>query len=521
MKYGNHIFNGKIRWFLILIFTGFILHSYTVVADNSRKQDSELKKTLSEPYQADWDSLSTYPVPPEWFKNAKFGIYFHWGVYCVPAAANEWYPRNMHIEGTWEYKHHLETYGHPSIFGYHDFIPMFKGEKFNPEKWAELFQKAGARFAGPVAEHHDGFSMWASKINPWNAKDMGPHRDVVGELEKAIHGKGMKFFASFHMSRNLQRLAEHPDKKNDISYFPYDTTMPTSSTDSKLRILYGNIPANEFYKNWQGKLNEVIDHYHPDMIYFDGIENLIPEEYRKEFTAHYFNQSVKWGKEVLFTHKEEDYPDSVSIRDLEKGRMNQLTSFYWLTDEPICPWTWCYTKGMKLKPAGDILHLLIDVVSKNGVFLLNISPKANGEIPQNQQKILLEIGHWMHDYGESIYDTRPWIIYGEGPTKLEKSGHFLPAVKYTNRDIRYTTKGKIIYAIFLGWPGAGKNVLLKSFAKKDMKGNLEIQSISLLGSKEKVQWVWKSNGLHLTIQKKQVDDKAIVFKITTTGKVKI
>ncbi|WP_162055361.1 alpha-L-fucosidase [Pontibacter pamirensis] len=472
-------------------------------------------------YTPDWTSLAQYNEQPEWFKDAKFGVYFHWGILSVPAFANDWYPRNMHVVGTPEYQHHLETYGHPSKFGYHDFVPMFKAEKFDAEEWAELFQKAGARFAGPMAEHHEGFSMWASKVTPWNVKDMGPKRDVMAELEKAIHGRGMKLMTTFHMARNLQLYADNPEAKTDKSYFPYEADMSTSSTDPKLRMLYGNLPAEEFYQNWKAKLSEVIDNYSPDIIYFDGMEGKIPEKYKQEFVAHYFNKANEQGKQVVITHKSDDFPDEVSIKDFEKGRMNEITPDTWLTDETISTGSWSYTNDLQLKPTADIIHVLADIVSKNGVMVLNISPKADGEIPQDQQQVLLQIGDWLNEHGEAIYATRLWVVYGEGPTKLEKAGHFLPVVKYTPQDVRYTTKGNTIYAIVLGWPGGNQQVLLESFAKDKLKGNLKIKRVSMLGSRDKIKHNWQDNGLTLTTPSEKVNDMAVVFKIETKGKAEL
>jgi alpha-L-fucosidase len=490
---------------------------FTSVARSEPNQPAV--ETPKGPYTADWESLGKYNEAPEWFKDAKFGIYVHWGVLSVPEFGNDWYPRNMHLEGSREYQHHVETYGHPSKFGYHDFVPMFKAENFDANQWAGLFKKAGARFAGMVAEHHDGFSMWASSVNPWNAKDMGPHRDLVGELEKAIHGQGMRFITTFHMERNLQKHANEPGGKNDESYFPYVIGMPTSSTDPKLRILYGNIPPEQFYANWKAKLYEVIDNYRPDVIWFDLLLNLTPEKYRQEFVAYYFNRANEWGREVVITQKgKQDLPDEVSIRDLEKGRMNEITPYIWLADETISTGSWSYTKDLEIKSPDEVLHVLIDIVSKNGVMLFNISPRASGEIPQNQQALLLKLGDWLGKFGEAIYGTRPWVVYGEGPARLEKGGNFLPRVKYTPDDIRYTTKGNVIYAIALGWPGENKKMLLKSFAKERLKGNLDIVDVSMLGSPEKIQWTRQDEGLTVTTPKEKVDDMAVVFRIETTVK---
>ncbi|SFU66514.1 alpha-L-fucosidase [Pustulibacterium marinum] len=474
-------------------------------------------ETIEQPaYEANWDSLAKYQEAPEWFREAKFGIYAHWGVLSVPAYANDWYPRNMHIVGSNEYKHHVETYGEPKDFGYHDFVPEFKAENFNAEEWATLFEKAGAKFAGVVAEHHDGWSNWKSKINPWNAYDKGPHKDVLGQLEKAIHGKGMKFVASFHKARNLQIFQNDSTKwLDDTSYFPYNPDMPTSSTDSIISIMYGNIPKEQFYKNWLGELEEVIDNYSPDLIYFDSKLDKIPEEYKKEFVAYYVNHAAKNNQGVVITHKEGELPKSVSLEDFEKGRMNKITKDYWLTDETVSVGSWSYTNDLGLKSTGEIIHVLADVVSKNGALMLNVSPKADGTIPENQQAILLEIGDWLQTNGEAIYASKPWYVFGEGPTKQEKSGMFLDKITYTNKDVRYTTKGKTIYAIVLGWPGADTTFDFTAFATSNSYEIPEITSVSLLGSKAHIKYTHDKDGLHVTTPSEKVDDKAIVFKIET------
>lgn len=467
-------------------------------------------------YEPTWESLAQYDETAEWFKDAKFGIYAHWGVLSVPAYANDWYPRNMHVEGSDEYKHHVATYGEPSKFGYHDFAPMFKAENFDADAWADLFVKAGAKFAGVVAEHHDGWANWDSKINPWNAMDMGPHRDLVGELSKSIHGRGLKLVTSFHKDRNLQLFQDEPSKwMDDTSYFPYNPKMPTSSKDPLLSVMYGNIPREQFYKNWLGELEELIDNYAPDLIYFDSKMTKIPEKYKQEFLAHYFNHSVKEQKQVVVTHKEGELPKTVSVEDLEKGRMNAITKDFWLTDETVSVGSWSYTNTLGLKSADEIIDLLADIVSKNGALMLNVSPKADGTIPQNQQEILLTIGEWLKVNGEAIYGSRTWEVFGEGPTKQEKSGMFLDKLTYTEKDIRYTRKGNTIYAIVLGWPGNNKSVTLASFTGKTLNEIPEIKQVSILGSNEKIESSLDENGLHFVTPSQKIDDKAFVLKIET------
>lgn len=511
-----------------------IRHFFTIalvvlgVACSNSTQKSKVE-TASPKYQENWESLAQYNEEPEWFQDAKLGIYFHWGLYSVPAFGSEWYPRFMHFENSSEYKHHLETYGSPQEFGYHKFAEMFKAENFNADEWADLFEKAGARFAGPVAEHHDGYSMWASKITPWNTLNTGPQSDITGELEKAIKGKGMKFITTFHHARNLQRYkgkeAEEIEKVKENtwrafehSHYPLFEGTPPTMDDSKLNYMYGNIPEEQWLEEvWFGKLKEVIDNYQPDIIWFDSWLDQIPENYRQKFCAYYLNEAEKMGKEVVIVRKQDDLPLDCSVDDLEKSRKNVLEKKSWMTDETVSTGSWCYTQNLKIKPTADVLHVLIDIVSKNGVLLLNISPMADGTIPDDQQKVLLGMGEWLGKYGEAIYGSRPWYTFGEGPTK-EPEGSFenhqaFLKVKYSAKDIRYTTNNGNIYATVLGWPGNNSEILFKAFSTNEWPHAQSIKSVSLLGSSELIEYELNEQGLKITTPSTVVDSMAVVFKV--------
>jgi len=469
-------------------------------------------------YEPTWESVRRHNPAPDWFRDAKFGIYFHWGVYSVPAFGNEWYPRNMHREGSPEYKHHLALYGPPSQFGYHDFVPMFKAEHFDPEAWADLFEKAGARFAGPVAEHHDGFAMWASTLTPWNAKDKGPQRDITGELAEAIRAHGMRFVTTFHHARNNQHPIEKNGKLEWTGHYPRVEGWPTVSDDPELRMLYGNLPRDEFLKLWQDKLVEVIDHYQPDIMWFDAWLDEIPEENQLAYLAYYFNQERAWKKDVVVTCKQRDLPLEVAVEDFEKGRTDDITEYPFLTDDTISYGSWCYTQDLKIKPTTDVLHVLIDIVSKNGQLLLNISPKADGTIPEDQQAVLLGIGQWLERFGEAIYGTRPFVCFGEGPTQLGKAGHFVKAtIKYGPKDIRYTRRGDTVYAIVLGWPGAGTALELTAFGSDGAAEDVEVTKVTMLGAADAVDWRRADSGLSISCPDAETDDMAVVFKLDTQG----
>jgi alpha-L-fucosidase len=461
-------------------------------------------------YEATWASLGKYPIP-EWLKDAKFGIYTHWGVYSVPACGKNgtWYPHNMYREGTAQYKYHVENYGFPTEFGYKDFIPMFKAEKFDAEEWAELFKKAGAQFAGPVAEHHDGFAMWESKWTKWDAAEMGPKRDVVGELEKAIKGKGMRFVTAFHHAQNWYHFPVY-DERFDCSKREYSG-------------LYGPIhpkggkPNEKFTKMWKGKLIEVVDKYDPDFIWSDYQLDKIREDQTREFLAYYYNKAGKRGKEVVVTYKGHDLPAGVGLVDLELGQMDKMTYHMWITDTSVDDQgAWSYVQDAGFKSADTLVDNLVDRVSKNGFLLLNVGPRPDGTIPEPARAALLEMGKWLKVNGEAIYGTRPWIVAEEGPTKIERGGAFSErkgAVRYTGQDIRFTAKGDSLYAVCLDWPG--EEVTIKSLRRLH---DSEIKSVRMLGVDGDLEWSFGKEGLTVKVPDKKPCDYAYAFKIVRDGR---
>lgn len=473
-----------------------------------------------EQYEASWDSLRSHQAAPKWFRDAKFGIYFHWGVYSVPAYGNEWYPRHMHDKGgnraKHVYKHHVNTYGDPSEFGYDKFVPQFTAEHFDAEQWVDLFKKAGAKFAGPVAEHHDGFAMWDSELTPWNSMDRGPKRDIMGEIAIAARKRDMKVVATFHHARNNLWQHEEKGKMQWTGHFSYAREhFPSVLEDKERATLYGYIPRDEFLDMWLGKLDEVIDKYSPDLIWFDSWLHEIPEQTRMQFLANYFNHAKANGQEVLVTYKQKDMPLDICVLDLEKGGMADLTDFVWLTDDTISLGSWCYTNKLKIKPTKVVLHSLIDIVSKNGQLLLNISPKADGSIPENQREVLLGLGAWLESYGEAIYNTRPFTMFGHGPTTAGK-GHFggIALDKgYTSKDIRYTRNGDTVYALQLGAPASGEKVLLKAFTPHKDAAVPEVKSVEMLGSQEAITWSQGSAGVLITAPASSPDSMAVVYKL--------
>lgn len=468
-------------------------------------------------YEPTWESLSRVTPAPEWFRDAKFGIYFHWGLYSVPAYDNEWYPRHMYDTRNRVYRHHAATWGEPNEFGYADFVPMFKAEKFDAAEWVDLFVRAGARFAGPVAEHHDGWSMWASKLTPWNAKDRGPQRDLVGELEQAVRARGLRFITTFHHARN--NLWQRPGRGDRLVWTGHyqfvQQYFPSLLEDPERAIMYGYMPREEFLDMWLGKLKEVIDNYRPDIMWFDSWLDEISEEYLLQYLAYYYNAAQEWDRQVVVTRKQDDLPLSVSVEDIEKGRADRLTEHVWLTDDTISTGSWCYTHNLRIKPTSVVLHSLIDIISKNGVLLLNISPRADGTIPDNQRQVLLEMGEWLQVNGEAVYGTRPWKLYGEGPSKGapgQFGGITDPRGGYRPEDIRFTTKGDTLYAISLGLPE--KELTIQSLKAGAAEYPGRIDTIQLLGSNARIQWTRTDEGLTIQVPQEKPCNYAVVFKIT-------
>lgn len=483
-------------------------------------------------------SLAKHNAAPDWFRDAKLGIYFTWGPYTVAAHGNEWYPRWMHFgidSNEWQGKKpgyhidlldwHTEKFGHPSKFGYHDMIEQFTADKFDAEEWAQLFEDAGAKFAGPVAMHHDGYALWDSDITPWNVAKTGPKRDITGELFEALRKRNMKVITTFHHARHLQRYAGkspqeatqrygHLDSYHMFwnSHYPWIPGLATSSEDPKLRKLYGNIPEEEWLNEfWLGTLKEVIDKYQPDIIWFDTWLDLIPEEQRYAFASYYLNAADDWGKEVIMTHKDKDMPMSFSVEDFEQGRRDKLTGESWLTDDTISMWSWSYIEGLPVKPAHWVIHDFIDIVSKNGQLLLNVSPKSDGSIPDDQREVLKTLGEWLRNNGEAIYGTRPWKIYGEGPTKMKRSGHFSEHVDYTPLDIRFTQKPDAIYVIALGTPKEEINIV--SLALNNSLEEPDFKSVTALNGDYIESWNQTHNGLKIKLKANAPEQIAYAFKV--------
>lgn len=447
-------------------------------------------------YKPEWNSLSRHVPVPEWMRDAKFGIYCHWGVYTVPAYGNEQYYYYMHRDSASAdflmggHRRHEAVWGPLDKFGYHDFIPMFKGERFDADEWAELFQESGARFAGTVAEHHDGFSMWDSRHTPFCAAKMGPKRDIIGSLANAVRSRGMKFFASLHHENNYTYVKVKPGW---AAYNP------------KYAKLYGCLmDHDEWLGMWLDKCNEVVDKYCPDIIYFDAWMDLIPEKLKLDFLSHYFNKADSLGREVIVTYKYEDFPRNICMLDHEMANPDKIDPEPWLCDYTISAGyhrSWGYVKGMQLSTHKDIIHKLIEVVSNNGQLLLNLSPRSDGTFPQDQKDVVANVGVWLWSYGESIYGTRPYV------TSKEVARGKTADAKADGYNVYYTKKGKTVYAIFTDYPGRENPVLLAQLTPANvaeacgMKGRPRIKAATLLSVKRNYtcDTTFGDDGLVLTL----------------------
>lgn len=486
------------------------------------------------PFKPTWQSLEQYQTP-EWFRDAKFGIWAHWGPQCEPEDG-DWYARNMYIEGSEQYKFHLKKYGHPSFFGFKDVIHLWKADSLNAEKLVSLYKKSGAKYFVGLAVHHDNFDLWDSKYQPWNSVNMGPKKDIVGLWAQAAKKAGLPFGVSIHARSawTWYEVAQLSDTVGTMAGVPYDGKLTKADGKGKWwegydpqdlyeqnhkpsiyarnRKIQSKFPGDSmsfaFKQKFYNRVMDVIDKYKPDLVYFDdyklpiGIKG-INEYYGLSLVSNIYNGNIARNngvnKAVVNAKSLTGNELKCVMNDLEVGTERQIQPIPWQSD--ACIGGWHYKPNVQYKSAEKVIRALVDVVSKNGNLLLSIPIRGNGTIDDRELAILNGIGEWLKINGEAIYGTRPWIIYGEGPSTkdsvADNSKGNLPLYQkkpYTAEDIRFTTKGGKLYAIVLAWPDNGK-VQIKSLSSELTKNSGKITKVSMLGCSQKLHFIQNQNGL--------------------------
>lgn len=493
-------------------------------------------------YDSTWESLSQYEVP-EWFRDAKFGIWAHWGPQCVEGSG-DWMARKLYMEGSREYKHHVENYGHPSEFGFKDILPLFKAEKWDPDYLVGLYKKAGARYFFALGNHHDNFDLWDSKYQEWNSKDIGPEKDILAGWAEACRKHDMKFGVSLHADHawSWYEPARRYDRNGSRAGVPYDGRMTKEDGKGKWwegldpqklyaqnhpesygswsdgmihkQWAWGNgvaLPSAEFVSNFYDRTLDVINRYNPDLLYFDvtGVPFYPVSDAGLKIAAHFYNHNLASHKgdfsAVMFGKILTDTQKEALVWDVERGAPNQIYDRPWQTC--TCIGDWHYNDGIykndRYKSAAQVIKMLADVVSKNGNLLLSIPLRGDGTFDDKEEKIIAGIGEWMQVNGEAIYSTRPWHKFGEGPIaesdiKINAQGFNEGAyTKATSEEIRFTQTPKHLYAISLAWPEDGM-IKVKSLAAGSSLHKSKIKSVELLGY-GKVKFTRDGEGLKVTL----------------------
>jgi len=514
------------RFHIRLVF--FLL--FVVVCNLKAKSEiPEIKRGVFEPDNA---SLKQFECP-EWFRDAKFGIWSHWGPQAVPRQG-DWYARNLYQNDNFDRRkrvftgvphrqntHHLKHYGHPSEFGYKDIIPLWKAEKWNPDQLMKLFKKTGARYFVSMAVHHDNFFLWNSKIHRWNSVNMGPQKDVVGLWQKAARKEGLKFGVSEHLAASYTwyQTSKLADRTGDKAGVPYDGNDPCFED-----LYHAKADPDDYewltknpvwHRQWFDRIKELVDMYKPDLLYSDS--KMPFDHYGRSLVAHFYNQSMADNKnklQAVYTCKENS--EGRFVHDVERGVMSDIQEFPWQTDTSIGDWY--YRTGQPYKSSKEVIQMLVDIVSKNGNLLLNVVQTPEGDIEEDVLRILDQIGTWIKDNGEGIYGTRPWKVYGEGPstTEAQEKGQYggLKEVRpYQSTDIRYTRKGNDIYVFCM--EKTGGVVSLKSLGMNAGLLDGDIASVSMPSHKGRIQWSHSAQSLDIQIPSDLPDYDVIMFKIST------
>lgn len=469
-------------------------------------------------YKADWNSLGNHKTP-DWYYRDKFGIFIHWGLYSVAGFGNEWYSRNMYNADHREFEHHRKTFGPQDKFGYKDFIPLFKAEKFDADKWVSLFKSSGARFVMPVCEHHDGFAMYATDFNRWNAVDMGPHRDVAGEIKAACEKQGLTFCSSTHRAEHFFFMNTGATCDSDVyneetrDFYGPAVREEAYNRDNIFKTTedtYAPGATKEWLDDWMVRTCELVDRYQPKLLYFDWwIHNYTFKPYLKKIAAYYYNRAEEWDDEVTIVYKHQAFPPTVATFDVERGALEGISPIPWESDTAIGKCSWGYTCNNEYKNSTQIICDLVDIVSKNGMLLLNVGPKPDGTITDEETAVLTDIGAWLAKNGEGIYGTTFWKKFGEGEANVE-GGFFKDGdgVNYTANDFRFTYKGGVVYAFQM--KPDGDDVRIKAFKKRNRHDFL-VNRVTLLETGEEVDFERTED--EIIIKNNVKSDAPLCFKI--------
>ena len=467
------------------------------------------------PFEDTWESLSAYE-PPEWYRGLKFGIFIHWGVYSVPAYANEWYPRSMYMRGTREFEHHVKTWGPQKDFGYKDFIPLFTADKFDPAAWADLFCRAGAQYVIPVGEHHDGFQMYKSALSHWNAAEMGPKRDAVPEVLSACRERGLVGGVSSHRiehwfflghGREFDSDIKEPLGKGDL-YWP---SMPDPKDLEDFTAEPG--PSEEFLNDWLERTCEMIDRMKPRILYFNWwIGHKKAEAHVRKMAAYYYNRAAEWGTGAVINYKHGAFPSGAAVPDVERGQLADMKPYLWQSDTSTALNSWCYTPENVFRNPGSLVRDLIDIVSKNGRLLLNAGPRADGTFCEEDVRILTAIGDWLKVNGEAVYPARPFRVFGEGPTNVAE-GFFTEGKEkpWCHEDFRFTSVPGAVYVFAMGSAPDGKYRVVSLGTDAGLAGN--VRRVTRLGAPGEA--AWRRDGDSLTILDDLRSDMPVVFRVET------
>ena len=466
------------------------------------------------PFTGTRDSLTNYSCP-DWFRDAKFGIWAHWGPQAVPMEG-DWYARKMYQQGSADYKDHLARWGHPSTNGWKDIIPLWKAEHWDPEKLIELYKQAGARYFVSMGSHHDDFFLWNSKLHRWNAVQMGPRRDVVGEWQRAAKKNGLPFGVSEHLGASFTWFqdAHKSDKTGPLAGVPYD------GANSNYWDLY-HFPAEpgdtgwysknpRWQQQWYNEIKELVDNYHPDLLYSDGGVPFGNEVGLSQIANLYNLSATEHGGKSQAVYNCKEPSGGRWVQDYERGVNGGINPNPWQTDTSIGDWF--YNRHWKYQPLSWTVHMLVDITSKNGNLLLNVVLRPDGTLDPEVETMLHELAAWTAVNGEAIYGTRPWLVFGEGAVRA-KGGAFKEDFKYSAKDLRFTTKGQTLYAIALGWP-AENQMLIRSLAATGDTTQNQIEKVGLLGLEGDLKFSQSTNGLLVELPAEKLSDLTCALRIT-------